>query len=528
MLLQTLVLIVGVAVVAGVARRFNLSAPVLLVLAGLAASAVPGVPAYHLDPDVVLTFFLPPLVYSAAIGSSLTAVRANARPIGLLSVGLVAFTAAVVAVVARLVVPGLPWSAAIALGAVLGPTDAVAATAIARRVGLPPRILTILEGESLLNDGTALVLLRVAVLATVSGGVSVLDIGWRLVVAVVGGTAVGLAVAALIAAVRRHTNDPLIENTVSLLTPFLAYLPAEAMDASGVLAVVVAGLRLSHQAPVLMSPAARLAEHAIWRLIDFLLEGIVFALIGLQLPDILRGLEGHSVGGLVGAAGAVIAAVVLGRFVWVFPATYLPRGLSPRLRERDPSPPWQAPAVISWAGMRGVVSLAAAFSLPLTTDSGAPFPQRPVLLFLTLMVILATLIGQGFTLSAAVRRSGLRRDETGEILAEAAAQQGAADAALRRLEELLAAEPAPDGVAEQLREKAEIRQLSAWERLGGGRGGTLGSETPTAAYRRLRLQMLLAERTEFVALRDRGDITDDLLRRVQRDLDLEEAILSRS
>lgn len=525
-LLQALLLIVGVAGVAGLARRYNWSAPVLLVVAGLVVSAVPGVPDYRLDPELVLVFFLPPLVYSAALNSSLTAVRANARPIGLLSVGLVAFTTAAVAVVARTVVPGLTWSAAIALGAILGPTDAVAATAIARRVGLPARIVTVLEGESLLNDATALVTLRVAVAAAVSGSVSLTDIGRRIVLAVVGGTAVGLGAAYVIAFLRRRTDDPLIENTLSLLTPFFAYLPAEALGASGVLAVVVTGLRLSHDAPILLSPAARLQEHAIWSLIDFLLEGVVFALIGLQLPMIVSNLTGHSVASLVGAAAAVTAAVVISRYVWIFPVMYLPR-LVPAIRHNDPTPTWRVPAVLSWAGMRGVVSLAAAFSLPLTTKSGAPFSDRDVIIFLTLVVIVATLVGQGFTLSRVVRWSGLRRDETAELLEEAAAQQRAAQAAVSRLAALTADGETPDGVAEQLKEKAEWRQNSAWERLGGSSGGVPGRETPSAAYRRLRLEMLLAERGEFLALRDRGRITDDVLRRVQRDLDLEEAILSR-
>ena len=526
-LLQVLMLVTGAATVAGLARRYDLSPPIMLVAAGLALSYMPGVPAYHLDPDLVLVFFLPPLVYSAAVNSSLTAVRANARPIALLSVGLVLFTALVVAVVARLVIPGLPWFAAVAFGAILGPTDAVAATAIARRVGLPARIVTVLEGESLLNDATALVTLSVALKAAKSGHVTLLQIGAEAAVAVIGGTAVGLLSAYLIARIRRLTNDSLIENTLSLLTPFLAYVPAAAIGASGVLAVVIAGLRLSHEAPVLLSPAARLQHQSIWSLIDFLLESLLFALIGLQLRDIVAHTGGHSSVDLAGAAVAVTAAVVLARFAWVFPATYLPRRLSPKLRARDPYPRWQTPAVISWAGMRGAVSLAAALSLPLVVRSRMPFPDRDVLIFLTLVAVVASLLGQGFTLARVVRWSGLRRDETQELLAEAAAQQRAASAALVRLDELTADGSTPDGVAEQLRQRAEFRQLNAWERLGGGGGGTLGSEPPTAVYRRLRLQMLGAERAAFLAMRDRGQITDDVLRRVQRDLDLEEAILAR-
>ncbi len=523
--LQAVLLLVAVAAVASLARRYDWSAPILLVLLGLAVSAIPGVPAYHLDPEVVLVLFLPPLVYSAAIRTSLTEFRANARPIGLLSVGLVLFTTAAVGLVAVSLIPELTLPTAFALGAIVAPTDAVAATAIARRVGLPPRVVVILEGESLVNDATALVVYRIAVAAAVTGAFSLPLVGLRFVISVVGGAAVGYVVARAVALIRRRTDDPLIENTVSLLTPFVAFLPAEAIGASGILAVVVTGLWLGHRAPVLLSSAARLQNQAIWTMADFLLQGVMFALIGLQLPEILAGLRGQGAATLVGGGVAVTLTVVISRFVWVFPSTYLPRRLSRRLRARDPSPPWQVPAIISWAGMRGVVSLAAAFALPLTTDSGADFPGRDLLLFLTLVVVVTTLVLEGFSLPHVVRWLGLPTEEARGRLQEAAAMQVAGNAALERLEQMLGDEgDTPPGVAERLREKTEQRQFGAWERLG---GGGRGAETPSAAYRRLRREMLLTERAEFIRLRDIGEITDDVLRRVQRDLDLEEALLSR-
>lgn len=523
---RVLVLVVAVAAVAGTARRFGWSPPILLVLVGLAVAPLPAVPTYHLDPEVVLVFFLPPLLYSAAIRSSLRDVRANARAIGLLSIGLVIFSTVAVGAVAAVVVPEISVPAALALGAIVSPPDAVAATSVARRLGLPDRAVTVLEGESLFNDATALVLYGVAVEAVVHGGVTAPVIAGRFALSILGGVLVGFAVAFVIARIRRCVDDPLLENTISLVTPFAAYLPAEAVHGSGVLAVVIAGLRLGHDAPVLMSSAARLQEYAIWSVIDFLLTGIVFALIGLQLPEIIGNLGGQDPTRVVVAAGAVALTAVLARIVWVFPATYLPRRLSRRIRERDPAPPWPLTFVLSWAGMRGVVSLGAAFALPLTTDAGGDFPGRDLILLITLVVIVVTLVGQGFTLPFIIRRARLRADTQARLLQEAAAQHRASAVAMERLDMLGTEDGIPPGVLERLRQAAEKRQLAAWERLGSG-GGTHGRETPSAAYRRLRRELLLAERAELIRLRDTGHLSDEVLRDVLRDLDLEEALLSR-
>jgi monovalent cation/hydrogen antiporter len=527
---QILLLVAGTAAVAGLARWRGWSPPLLLVLTGLALSFVPGVPSYRLDPNVVLLLFLPPLLFSAALDSSYVSFRSNLRPIGLLSVGLVLFTTVVVGLVAHAVVPGLGMPAALTLGAIVAPPDAVAATSVGRAVGLPRRVVAILAGESLVNDATALTAYRVAVAAVVGGGFSLLSGVGQFVYAVVLGVTVGAVVAVGTSWLAGKLADPVLENALWLLVPFVAFLPVERLGGSGVLAVVVAGLYVGHTAPRLSAYATRLQGGAIWRMIDFLLEAIVFALIGLQLRTVVDGLPPTPAGQLVLDVVAVVAAVVLTRVVWMFPATYLPRWLFPRIAARDPAPPWRVPAVLSWAGMRGVVSLAAAFALPTATDAGTPFPERSLIQFLTFCVVIATLVIQGYSLPAVIRRFGVIAEESRQDnLVEAAAQQAAARAALQRLDELLATEAGravPEEIVTRLRQQAEARALSAWERLGGQPGYGF-VETPMASYRRLRLEMLEAERRVFVQMRDSGRIDDEVMRRVQQELDFEEATLTR-
>jgi Na+/H+ antiporter len=518
-----ILLIAGAAAVAGVARRLSWSAPLLLVLAGLAASFLPGMDNYALDPDLVLFFVLPPLLFAAAWESSFVNLRNNLRAVLLLSVGLVLFTVLVVGLVAHAAIGGLPLAAAFALGAIIAPPDAVAATTVGRAIGLPRRLVVILAGESLFNDATALTAYRVAVAGAVSGTFSVWGGMRNFAVAAVGGAAVGYLLAIGTQWLLQRLRDPLLENTLLLLAPFVGYGMAEKVEASGVLAVVVAGVYLGHYAPRRSSYATRLQGAAVWRMIDFLLETVVFALIGLQLREVLDHLGGRSGADLGRAAAVVLAAVILARFVWIYPAVYLPRLLSRRLRQRDPSPPWTYPTVLGWAGMRGVVSLAAAFALP------PGFPQRDLLLFLTFVTVIGTLVVQGFTLPTLIRRLRVTaEDERRDALAEAAAQHAAANAALERLNELVDEDGAiPDDIVQRLREKAEIRQLGAWERLGGAHIGPGYTETPTASYRRLRREMLDAERAIFVEMRDAGRIDDEVLRRVQQELDFEEALLAR-
>ncbi|HEV7756114.1 MAG TPA: Na+/H+ antiporter [Mycobacteriales bacterium] len=552
---ETVAIALAAATVSGVARRAGVPAPIALVLAGVAASLV-GVltgatePQVGLDPDLVLLVFLPPLLYSAALESSYVNIRRNIRPILQLSVGLVIFTALVVACTAHYLA-GLPWSAAFVLGAVVAPPDAVAATAVGRTVGMPRRVLTILGGESLLNDATALTLFRLGLLAA-AGGLSVAEGIRTTLLSALGGALIGLVLAPVVHQLRIRMTEPILENAFALLLPFAAYVLAEAVNSSGVLAVVVLGLYLGHHEAE-TSFAVRLQARAVWRMLDFLLESVVFLLIGLQVPPIVRAalrLWGPWELALYGAV--VIVVVIAARYVWIYPTTYLPRWISRRLREDNPVA-WQEPAVLGWSGMRGVVSLAAALAIPQTL----PAESRVLVLYLTVCVVLGTLVIHGFTLPWVIRRLGVGAgEESGDVLAEAQVQHAAARAAVDRLDTLLAEEgEIPDGVEDRLRANAEHRANSAWERLGGGGAGmprvradpleggsasgveaaaeaahradAVPQETPAQVFRRLRREMLDAERSVFVDMRDAGRIDDEVLRRVINELDLEEAMLTR-
>jgi CPA1 family monovalent cation:H+ antiporter len=430
-----------------------------------------------------------------------------------------------VALVAWQVIAPMTLGTAFVLGAVVAPPDAVAATAVGRTLGLPRRVLTILGGESLLNDGTALTVYQVAVAAVVSGTLHpAADVGAFVLIAA-GGIVVGVLVGKGAVWLLCRLEDGVLENTVSLLVPFVAFVVADALHTSGVLAVVLAGLTIGYAAPRTLSYAARLQSEAVWRMIDFLLESVVFMVIGLQLPTAIENV-GAEAGAwqLVGWGALVLVVVIVSRFAYVYPATYLPRRI-PSVRRRDPSPPWTVPTVIGWAGMRGVVSIAAAVALPLSTDAGSPFPQRDLVIYLSFVVVVGTLVIQGFTLPWVIRRLHVAvADDTADLLAEAEAQQTAARAAVDRLDVLLADEPdIDDDVVERLRSRTEGRAFTAWERL----GGSEAPEAPSATYRRLRRQMLAAERDSFVQMRDAGRLDDELLRRVHRELDLEEAMLAR-
>jgi monovalent cation/hydrogen antiporter len=516
-LLEVVVLLSVAMVGVALARKLGLLAPILLVVAGLFLSFVPGFGGIRLDPELVLVGILPPLLYVAAIQTSVPAFKFNLRPILLLAVGLVVFTAVAVGLVVHALLPDVPLAICIALGAVVAPPDAVAATAVARRIGLPRRVVTILEGESLINDATALVLLRVAVAAT-GGAVGFLEISEEIVVATGGGLLVGAAGALLFGLLHSRIRDPLLDNSLSLLTPFLVALVSEQIHASAVVAVVVTGLALGHRLPVLLSAASRLQMDAFWRLVRFVLEGLVFLLVGLQLREILAQLDTPP-GTLAGVTAAVVATLVVTRFVWLYPATYLVR-LVPRVRRRDPSPPPQIPTVIAWAGMRGVVTLAAALALPLTLSGGREYP-RELFVWVAFAVIVITLVGQGATLPSFARLVRVPVDDpTQDVLAEAAVLHEAGRAARDRLE--AAADDAPAVVLDRLRSLVDQRTNTAWERLGGD-----GRETPSDAYSRLRQAMIDAEREVIRAARDEGRIPEEVLVRAYRDLDLEESLLRR-
>jgi CPA1 family monovalent cation:H+ antiporter len=518
-----LLLVAGSAAIAAAGRRTPVPAPLLLVAAGLAVSYVPGVPDYTLDPHIVLPLLLPPLLHTAATDSSYLDLRAQLRPVALLSVGYVLFATVVVGWAAYLIVPGLPLTAALVLGAVVAPPDAVAATAIARRVGLPSRITTILQGESLVNDATAITAYRVALAAAVGEGATWAGGIGEFLLAAVGGIGIGLLLMMPIHWLRTHLKEALLQNTLSLLIPFVAYGVAEQVHASGVLAVVVVALYLGHRAWE-VDFATRLQEDAVWKMVAFVLESSVFALIGLQLPVVLRGLGEYEGADAAWYAIALFLVVVVARFVWVYPATFLPRALSARIREREENPTWKGAFVISWAGMRGVVSLAIAFSIPVTMHGGEDFPGRNLILFLTFTTVIGTLVVQGLTLPPLIRLLRLPgRDRQAETLAEANAQAQASRAAEQRLDDLLADErnTLPGPLADRLRTVLERRRNAVWERL--GQPNPITGETADDTYRRLAREMIGAEREVFVKLRDLRYIDDEMLRTLLRRLDLEEA-----
>ncbi|MGE2722802.1 Na+/H+ antiporter [Mycolicibacterium celeriflavum] len=523
------VLVVSV-LLAALARRFDLSAPLALVVAGLAGGLIPGLGEIELDPDLVLFVILPPLLWSAGIESSYLALRRNVRPIALLAVGLPLATTVAVGVVAFQTVPELTIPAALTLGAIVAPPDAVSATAVGRRVGLPRRTMTLLGGESLLNDATALTAYKVALAAAVGAATSWGDGLFTFALAAAGGVVVGAVLGSLLAWIRGRLRDPLVESALGLVAPFLIYLAAEEIRGSGVLAVVVAAL-IAGQRSTRASYATRLQDFAVWKAVQLVLESFAFLMIGLQLPKVVSELAGISAATIAIASASVLATVIVVRIVWMYLFAYLPRLLSPRIRRNETAPTPAQVFVLAWAGMRGVVSLAAAFGVPVATLSGAPFPGRPQLVFLTFVVVVGTLLLHGLTLPWLIRRLGVTGEEsTADAKAEAAAQDRASRAAAQRLEELLAEGrdgEVPAMAGDVLRAWNAQRRKSAFERL--ERGGTAAdtdTESPSAAFRRLRLEMLAAERAAFIAERDGGRIDDEVLRSVLHNLDLEEATLN--
>ncbi len=512
--LTILALIATVTAVSAIAPRIGVPAPLLLVLIGVGASYLPFVAPIPLSPELVLIGLLPPLLYAAAIRTSLVDIKANRRSISLLAVGLVIFTTAIVGLVAFWLLP-IPLAAAVAFGAVVAPPDAVAATAIARRIGLPRPIVTVLEGESLLNDATALVALRTAIAAlaaTVSLWGITLDFLW----AAVGGAAIGIVVALVVALIRKHVRDPLVDTALSLMAPFAAFLPAEEAHASGVIAVVACGLLLGHKAPRVQNATSRLNERINWSTIQFLLENTVFLLIGLQVRLIADdvGRSELSAGTIITFCVAVLLTVILVRPLWVFPVRYL------LIRPRDDSGrsiPWTHTAVVSWAGMRGVVTLAAVFVLPSTV------PNLEILVLGAFVVTAGTLLLQGLSLPWLARRLGVRGQSAREdALQEAIVLRSAAAAGRAELERLVTPDD-DEHTVEMLRNRGEKQVNVVWERL----GRPEADETPSETYRRLRVAMLGAERDEVLRIRDEGRVDSDVLADVLYRLDVEESMIDR-
>ena len=442
-----------------------------------------------------------------------------------LAVGLVAVSAVAVAFVVHAIFPDVPLAAGFVLGAVLASTDPVAVSALARRLRLPPRLLALVQGESLLNDATSLVLFRVAVTAAAAGAVSIGGAAAQFVRLGAGGALVGLGLAFLVGQLRRRTDDAVLETAISLLTPYTVYVVAEAFGTSGVTAVVVAGLYLGQRAVELTRGSVRLRISGVYDVVVFLLESVVFAVIGLELPTLVREMPGPD-RNFAGGAIAVTAVALLTRLLWIYPAGYLPRLLGRAPQLDAPAPTWRVLAVATWAGTRGVVPLAAALSIPLTIDSGAPFPHRDLLIVLAISCIILTLVVQGLTLEPLVRRLGVTEDRTRAREEEAVARHAVATAALGRLDELLDLDAAPPAVLERLRQGLEARVGRTREQLDLGPVAIPAEPRTGPTYRRLRLDLLAVETARLLSLRDEGRISEDTRRKVQRSLDHEEAGLS--
>ena len=523
---QILVLLLAiVAAVAVVAARLKIPPAIPLVLTGVVLALLPGLPTIELEPELVLLMVLPPVIYSSAVLMSWREFRFNLRPITLLAVGCVIFTTAAVAAAAHWLL-NVSWPVGFVLGAIVSPPDAIAPLSIARRLQIPRRILVVLEGEGLANDATALILYRFAVVAVSANAFSFGQAAGTFAAILAGEITWGMGVGWLMLRLRRWVNDPSIEITLSVLTPFLAYWPPEHLGGSGVLATVTAGLYISWNGLRLISAATRLQGIFFWDFFIYLIEGMIFLITGLQARTLMDRIGHFSMSDLVLFA-AVISAVVIGaRFVWIYPATYIPRWLWPRLRRRDPSPPWQWVFALAFTGVRGVVSLAAALAIPFATYGGQPFPDRDLILFLTFSVILVTLVGQGLLLPSVIRALGLaragRREHHEDRIEEHQARQKAIEAVIERLDQLRSDRDLPDDVVEPLRAHNHDR-LKHVDHVGDG-GDT--DRLHTALHEEIELLLINTEREHINELFRAGKLKDEARRRIERELDLREENLA--
>jgi len=520
--IESLIFLLGAAaLLAQLARVLNVPYPILLVVGGLGLGFVPGLPVVQIAPEVIFIIFLPPLLNAAAFTSSPLDLRVHLRPIVLLAIGLVLLTTLVVAAVVHFVV-GLPWAVSFVLGAILAPTDLVAAEAIFRRLGVPERVGTVVGGESLINDGTGLATFRVA-LAAVGGTFSFWEAGLEFLLIGGGGILVGLVLAWVILPLWARLRDPSILITFSVLIPYGVYILAEeVLHVSGILAVVTYGLSQGWRAPRLFPDASsRIQALAFWGVLIFVLEALLFILVGQQLPSILGSLGEYSLAQVLLYAALIYAAVLAARFAWFFSTPYLHPVFDRLLRTRYLRAPWQERLVMSWSGMRGGVSLAAALAVPVTIG-GERFEGRDLILFLTFAVILATLVLQGLTLPLLIRALRLKDDGNEGTLMELRARLEGARAALSTLERISENERVPPGAKQQMRDNYEGRI----RRYEGGieAGGTTDEYAESsAAWRDWRRALIGAEREAILSLRDRGEISPEVMRRIERDLDLEES-----
>jgi monovalent cation/hydrogen antiporter len=514
-------LLVAIVILAALAARLRINYPILLVIGGLALGFVPGLPSVRLSPDLVFLIFLPPLLYAESFNSSYREFSANVGPIVLLAAGLVVVTMFAVGLLAHLLIPGLALAAALVLGAIVGPTDEVAVAPLIERIGLPRRLVVVLEAESLLNDGTSLVLYNVAVAAVVAGTFSLLGASVQLLWAAVGGVLVGLATGWLSLQVRRAVPGPApVVTTVSLLSGYAAYLPAQALHVSGVLAVVAFGLYVGVQAPRFTPAETRLQIEDTWNVVTFLLNGVLFILVGLQLHGILTNLSSTTPLTLLVYGLIASAIVIAARIVWVFAVTYVPWATASMVRGPRPPADWRPVAVVSSAGIRGGISLAAALAVPLTTASGAPFPNRDLIIYLTFAVIFTTLILQGSTLPALVRVLGLR-ETIPSRQQELGARLELTRAALDKLSQLAADGEVPGDLVDEARAQLE-KQLRHFTSI-----GTQGTEAKKQMMSKKQLlrDLLAEQRQTLETMRADGRVAEDVGRRLERDLDLQEVRL---
>jgi monovalent cation/hydrogen antiporter len=516
-------LLVAVAGLSALARHLALPYPIVLVIGGAAFGFIPGMPDIRLDPDVVLVVFLPPLLYGAAFFSDLGDIRANLRSNTLAAVGLVLVTMVAVAVVAHAVIPGMPWGAAFVLGAIVSPTDPLAGATIMRRLGVPRRPVSAVEAEGLFNDATALVAYRVAVVAVVDGSFSLGDAVLRFFISVIGGIAIGLAVGWIVAFIRERVQDAQVSITISLLSGYAAFIPADKLGVSGVLAAVTTGIYMGIRGPSIIPARTRLQGVYVWEILDFLLNAALFVLVGLQLRTVVDDITGRPAGDVVGYALAISGVVIGARLVWLNTMPYVIRALDRRPAQRLRRVGWRMRAIIAWSGMRGAVSLAAALALPLETDAGTPFPDRDLIIFLTFAVIFATLVVQGLSLPALIR--SLRITSDGAVdQEELRARLEATKAALEQLDALEREDWTREDTVDRMRRLYQYRQRR-FKAQAGKIDDDVGYEDRALAYQQMVQSVLAAQRARLVALRNEGVISNEVMNRVVREFDLEESRL---
>lgn len=505
-----------------IAKRINIPYPIGLVIGGLGLGVIPGLPEVALDPDLIFLIVLPPILYVAAYFTSIREFKDNLYSISLLACGLVIITTFVVGVAVHYLVNDIPWAAAFLLGAIVSPPDAIAATAITQRLGVKRRLATIIEGESLVNDSTALVIYRMALVALFTGSFSITDGAIYFISVTLGGILFGLIVGWISGKVLERISDPTLCIAASIVMPYLAYLPADRLELSGVLAAVTSGLYMGWYLPKVLSPTIRLEAAAFWRVIIFVLNGLVFILIGLQLPKILAGLTDYPISVLLLSGIAVSMVVILVRILWVYLEALFSRWVISRFfitqKRKSIAFNWRNNALIGWCGMRGVVSLAAALAIPLYVAPNVPFPHRDLIIFLTFCVIFVTLVLQGLSLPIIIKWLGLGNQQY-EIIEEANARKQVAEIALKKLREFEKSDGVTEKFIERIREEYEDRLKHA-ARLA-NQDTSSEDELHNRAFVKLQKEVLSTERKALLQMHYRGAVSNEVMRRILHDIDIE-------